>query len=197
MYRPGVKLVECTGQRGQASKEYKPDRNAGFQTLIPVSARPCTYLLIPPTRPLVMLGPAGRADLPRRRAGRGGASSRATSPPAGGAPRRRSLHSHATRIRRPVARHGEAGRPRWARPGRGWPDTNARAIRTTRREREGRRLQRERPPPKSKPVWPTVPPLTTTPHTADVKTSSIGAGVVPGGGEGTRRCAIKVWSRAG
>ena len=142
--------------------------------------------------PSVMLGPAAQT-CPGARASRGGA----TSPPAGGAPHRRSLHSDATRIRRQAARHGEAGRPGWARPGRGWPDTDARATRTTRREREGRRLQRERPPPKPKRVWPTGPPLTTTPHTADVKTSSTGAGVVPGGGEGTRRYAIKAWSRAG
>ena len=33
-----------------------------------------------------------------------------------------------------AARHGEAGRPHWARPGRRWPDTNARATRTTQRE---------------------------------------------------------------
>ena len=83
----------------------------------------------------------------RRLARRGGVKRISTSPPAGGD---RSLYSDATRIRRSAARHGEAGRPGWARPGRGWPDSNARATRTTRREREpeGRRLQRERPPPK-------------------------------------------------
>ena len=64
-------------------------------------------------------------------------------------------------------------------------------------EREGRRLQRERPSHKpnllSKRVRPTGPPTTTTPCAADVKASSTGAGhrVVPGGGEGTRRYAIK------
>ena len=82
---------------------------------------------------------------------------------------RSSLHSDATWTRRPAARPGEAGRQRWARPGRGWPDTNARATRTTRRVREGRRLQREQPPPKPKRV-------------------------VPGGCEGTRQYAMKAWS---
>ena len=56
-------------------------------------------------------------------------------------------------------------------------------------KRQGRRLQRERPPPKPKraSVRPTGPPAT-------VKASSVGAGVVPGGGEGTRRYAMKAWS---
>ena len=49
---------------------------------------------------------AGRADLPRCRAGRAGRG----TPSAGGAPCRRSprLHTDATRIRRPAARHGKA-----------------------------------------------------------------------------------------
>ena len=57
------------------------------------------------------------------------------SPPAGGAPCRRSLGSDATRIRRPAARRGVADRPRWALPGRGWPDTNLNTC-ATRREWE-------------------------------------------------------------
>ena len=35
---------------------------------------------------------------------------------------------------------------------------------------------------------------TTTKHAADVKASSTGAKVLPGGGEGTCRYAIKAWS---
>ena len=81
--------------------------------------------------------------------------------PAGGAP-----HSKATGIRRQAAPICEAGRPRWARPCRGWPDTNARASQTTQREREGRRLQRGQPPPKPKRVWTTGPPPPARPFAA-------------------------------
>ena len=57
----------------------------------------------------------------------------------------KALHSDGYNGLRPAtARPAGPGLPRChgARPCRGWPDTNARATRTTRREREGRRLQR-------------------------------------------------------
>ena len=127
--------------------------------------------LIPPTSPSMMIGPAG-LGLPCRPAQAPRRPWRGTEPPGRRRPIktcRSSLHSDATWTRRPAARHGEAGWPRWALPCRGWPDTNARATRTTQREREGWRLQREQPPPKPKRV-------------------------VPGGGEETRQYAMKAWS---
>ena len=62
--------------------------------------------------------PATGSGRPRRSAPVPRRPRRSTSPPAGGAPCHRSLLSDATRTRRPAARHGEAGWPRWARPGR-------------------------------------------------------------------------------
>ena len=116
------------------------------------------------TRPSVMLGPAGLAAQTCPGAAPATTGQRAPRP---AAPRVAAL---STRMRlgydglRPAwRRHGEAGRPRLARPVRLPSNKNARATRTTRREREKRRLQRERLPPKPKRLRPTGPPATTTP----------------------------------
>ena len=84
------------------SLEYKLDLNASYQKSRYASSRHAIMLrffILEPAR-------AGRADLPRCRAGRAGRG----TPSAGGAPCRRSprLHTDATRIRRPAARHDKA-----------------------------------------------------------------------------------------
>ena len=137
-----------------------------------------------------MLGPAstgwprrpGPDAVPRRRACLGWA----TSPSAGGAPP--FLHSDATRTRRPAARHGEAGRPRWVRPGRGWPDTNTRATRTSRRERAAARVTNSHHA-KTCPV--TRPKNYPCRRLEGVLYWGLGRARPP------RRDAIKAWSRAG
>ena len=112
---PATPLVPAPGSAVRLSQHHHDSSNIRLEVLSPLRESRILYL-IAPNRPSVMLGPAGsgwprRPDaLPRRRAGRGGA----TSPSACGA-----------RMRLGYDRHGEPGRPRWVRPGHKWPDTNA------------------------------------------------------------------------
>ena len=139
------------------------------------------------------------AELPRGRACRRGprrSLRRATSPgqrahPAGGAPCHRSpLGCDSDTMACPATE----GRPAAFDPVAGGPTrTQVRLKRLRESDRGGGCSERPPPKPKRASVRPTGPPAT-VPHAVHVKASSLGAGVVPGGGERTRRYAIKAWS---
>ena len=112
-----------------------------------------------------------------------------------------------TRIRRPAARHGEAGRPRWARPGPTRTHVRLGRLGASKRaggEEAAARATTSQLGPKPLNVSGQqalqLPPPPTGPQglkAADVQASLTGGGVVPGSGKGTRQYAIKAWSRAG
>ena len=177
--------IDCTNQR---SLEYNLERNVDCKKSRYVHSRLMTFnmsslfVLIPLTRPPVMLGPAGRAmgqRDPRPAAPRVAARLRCDSDTTvgdgeGDPPWRGRL---------------AASGPTWARLAR-----QERTCDSDDSERAGGEEAAARATTSQAKTSPANSPSYHHPHAADVKASSTGAGVVPCGGEGTRRYAIDAWS---